>query len=70
MQVFFLTYGCIMGNAWIKHFSPNMRAPGWGISGWLSRKMMESSNSESSVDVVQALLSGLKVWKLTVTSHS
>ena len=35
-----------------------LRAPGWGVSGWLSRKVMENVNSLSSVDLVEELLSG------------
>ena len=35
-----------------------LRAPGWGVSGWLSRKVMENANSLSSVDLVEELLSG------------
>merc|ERR1712117_52148 len=34
-----------------------MRAPGWGVTGWLSRKVMENANSLSSVDLVEELLS-------------
>ena len=36
-----------------------MRAPGWGVTGWLSRKVMENANSLSSVDLVEELLSGI-----------
>ena len=35
-----------------------MRAPGWGVTGWLSRKVMENANSVSSQDLVEELLSG------------
>ena len=35
-----------------------MRAPGWGVTGWLSRRVMENANSLSSVDLVEELLSG------------
>ena len=34
-----------------------MRAPGWGVTGWLSRKVMEKANSASSRDLVEELLS-------------
>lgn len=34
-----------------------LRAPGWGVTGWLSRKVMENVNSVSSVDLVEELLS-------------
>ena len=37
-----------------------LRAPGWGVTGWLSRKVMENVNSVSSVDLVEELLSGKK----------
>ena len=35
-----------------------LRAPGWGITGWLSRKVMQNVNLASSVDLVDELLSG------------
>ena len=37
-----------------------LRAPGWGVTGWLSRKVMENVNLVSSVDLVEELLSGKK----------
>ena len=45
-----------------------LRAPGWGLSGWLSRKVMENANTLSSVDLVEELLSGKK--KLRMLSYS
>ena len=40
-----------------------MRAPGWGVTGWLSRKVMENANSVSSQDLVEELLSGKHMFK-------
>ena len=40
-----------------------MRAPGWGVTGWLSRKLMENANSASSHDLVEELLSGKRMFK-------
>ena len=47
-----------------------MRAPGWGLTGWLSRKVMENANAESSVDLVEELLSGEPTAQLALARYT